>query len=53
MKKSKDCFDKVFSEWNYAVRGKTLEGLDLRVIVSFDKERDLLIITAFYIERRQ
>ena len=50
--KSKDRFDEVFSAWNYAIRGQTVDGVDLRVIVSFDEERDLLIITAFYIERR-
>ena len=50
--KSKDQFDKAFYAWNYAIRGKTIDELDLRIIVSFDDEKDLLIITAFYIERR-
>ncbi len=50
--KSKDRFDEVFNSWNYAVRGRTIDGLDLRVIPSFDDERDLLIITAFYLEER-
>lgn len=50
--KSKDRYEEVFNSWNYAVRGHTIDGLDLRVIVSFDEERELLIITAFYIERR-
>jgi hypothetical protein len=49
--KSKDRFDEAFNAWNYAVRGETVDGFDLRVIVSFDEERDLLIITAFYIEK--
>ena len=49
--KSKDIFDEVFDAWNYAVRGKTLEGMDLRVIISFD-EANLLIITAFFIEKK-
>lgn len=48
--KSKDKFDEAFSAWNYAVRGQTVDDLDLRVIVSFDEEMDLLIITAFFIE---
>lgn len=51
--KAKDKFDEAFQTWNYAVRGWTLDGLDLRVIVSFDDERDLLIITAFYLEKRR
>lgn len=50
--KSKDHFDEAFNAWNYAVRGQTVDGLDLRVIVSFDEERDLLIVTAFYLEGR-
>ncbi len=50
--KSKDHFEEVFNAWNYAIRGKTIDELELRVIVSFDEERDLLIITAFYLERR-
>ena len=50
--KSKDRFDEAFNTWNYAVRGLTLDRQDLRVIVSFDSERDLLIITAFYLEKR-
>ncbi|NGX61877.1 MAG: hypothetical protein K940chlam9_01367 [Chlamydiae bacterium] len=51
--KSKDRFDEAFNAWNYAVRGLTVDELDLRVIVSFDEERDLLIITAFYLEERR
>ena len=42
--KNKDHFEEVFNSWNYAIRGKTMDGLELRVIVSFDKDRDLLII---------
>ena len=51
--KGKDRFDEAFNSWNYAIRGGTLDGLDLRVIVSFDMEKDLLIITAFYLEKRR
>jgi hypothetical protein len=51
--KGKDRFDDTFNSWNYAIRGWTLDGLDLRVIVSFDTKKDLLIITAFYIEKRR
>lgn len=50
--RSKDQFERAFNSWNYAIRGETVDGLDLRVIVSFDEERDLLIITAFYLEGR-
>lgn len=47
--KSKDSFDIAFQAWNYAMRGTTVDQKELRVIVSFDKELDLLIITAFYL----
>lgn len=43
--KRKDKYDEQYHAWNYAVRGKTIDRRDLRVIVSFD-ENDLLIITA-------
>jgi hypothetical protein len=49
--KSKDYFEEAFNAWNYAIRGKTIDGFELRVIVSFDEERKLLIITAFYLDR--
>jgi len=51
--KAKDHFDEVFNAWNYSIRGWTLDGMDLRVIVSFDDEIDLLIITVFYVEKRR
>ena len=43
--KIKDKFDKIYSAWNYAIRGKTIDKKELRIIVSFD-ENNLLIITA-------
>lgn len=49
--KSKDDFEEIFHAWNYAIRGSTVDGFNLRVIVSFDSEKDLLIITAFYLEK--
>jgi len=33
--------------------GWTLDGLDLRVIVSFEMETHLLIIIAFYLDKRR
>lgn len=45
--KSKDKYDESYSAWNYSIRGDTFDAIDLRVIVSFDEEDDLLIITAF------
>jgi len=50
----KDRFDEQYDAWNYAIRGKTVDGRQLRVIVSFE-ESVLLIITAIDITpgRRQ
>ena len=43
--KSKDRFQERYNAWNYAIRGKTVDKRDLRVIISFD-ENNMLIITA-------
>src|SRR3990172_1244826 len=43
--KSKDEFKTEWQTWNYAIRGKTVDGRELRVAVSFDEEDYLLIIT--------
>ncbi len=50
--KNKARFEKAYDSWNYSIRGLTIDEQDLRVIVSFDKERDLLIITTISLERR-
>jgi len=49
--KSKDKFDDVFKTWNYAIIGNSTTGFKMRVIVSFDDEKKLLILTAFYLEK--
>ncbi len=48
--KKKDKFDTFFSAWNYAVRGKTVDRKELRIIVSFD-ENGMLIITAIELKK--
>ena len=48
--KSKDKYEDRFKAWNYAIRGKTVDQRELRIIVSFD-ENNLLIITAIALER--
>ena len=50
--KKKDQFDEVYQAWNYAIRGFTTNEVDLRVIVSFDEEVKLLIITVIKVEER-
>ena len=46
--KSKDVYQERYQAWNYAVRGKTIDKRDIRVIISFDAE-GMLIITAIEI----
>ena len=47
--KSQDKFDDAFQTWNYAIRGLSNSQEDTRVIVSFDEESALVVITAFYV----
>ena len=44
--KFKDRFDELHRSWNYAIRGKTIDAKELRIIVSFEEKSQLLIITA-------
>ena len=47
--KSRDKFDQAFNAWNYAIRWRTIDEHDMRVIISLEEEEQLLIITAFYL----
>lgn len=47
--KKKTRFHEIHNTWNYAIRGKTLDGIEIRVIVAFD-ENDMLIITVICLE---
>lgn len=44
--KAKDEYKPEHGTWNYAIRGKTLDGRSLRIAVSFEGVDLLLIITA-------
>jgi len=46
--KQKTSFDEDFHVWKYAVRGKTLEGFDIRIIIAFDED-GMLIITVMHV----
>lgn len=48
--KKKDTYDEFFQEWKYAIRGKTLENNELRVVVTV-KENGMLIITAIDLKK--
>lgn len=40
-------FDESFNTWKYAIRGKTLDNLNVRVIIAFD-ENQMLVITVIH-----
>lgn len=44
--KSKDRYDELFESWSYSIRGKTVDKRNLRIVISFDAETGMLIITA-------
>ncbi len=49
--KRKDQFIAEHRDWNYAIRGKTLDGQDTRVCVSFDDATSMVFITVIRLER--
>lgn len=46
--KTKDTFDVKRQAWKYAIRGKTTRGLEIRVIVAFEKA--MVIITVMKVK---
>jgi hypothetical protein len=42
--KRKDEFKPEFNDWNYSIRGCSIDGRDIRIAVAFDSN-DMLIIT--------
>ena len=52
--KRKDQYDKYHQAWAYSIRGKTVDERDLRVVVSFDEDPQMLIVTLIDLsEKRQ
>ncbi len=49
--KKKTSFDPVFHTWKYAVRGKTEDGVDIRVIVALVSE--MIIITVIRLTKKK
>lgn len=47
--KAKDVFRENWKNWAYAIRGKTLDSRELRIVVAFDPA-GMLIITAIDLE---
>lgn len=48
--KQKTSFDEVFQTWKYAIRGKTIDKIDIRIIIAFDED-GMMIITVMRIAR--
>jgi len=48
--KNKDQYREEYHSWNYAIRGVTVDGRELRIVVSFEEGR-LLIVTAIDLEK--
>lgn len=48
--KQKDEWKPEFNAWNYAIRGKAIDGNELRIAVSFE-ENGLLIVTVIRLKR--
>lgn len=47
----KDEYKEEFKSWNYSIRGKTIDGKQLRIAVSFD-ENNMLVITVIDLNKR-
>lgn len=41
--RTKDKYDEIHKAWNYSIRGKTLDNKDLRIVVSFENLRMIII----------
>jgi hypothetical protein len=41
---AKDSYDEAFQNWKYAIRGKTLEDVDIRAIITINED-NIVIIT--------
>jgi len=46
--KRKTTFDEAYNTWKYAIRGLTLDDLDIRVIIAFDED-NMLLITVMHV----
>ena len=49
MSGEKDDFDEVYADWNYAIRGDTIDERRLRAVVTFPD--DMLLVTVIDLDR--
>lgn len=51
--KIKDVYDEKFKTWNYAIRGKTIDKKELRIVISLDTKIDMIVITVIQIKKKE
>lgn len=49
---SRDEWDNKYQLWKYAIRGRTMEARDLRVVVSILQKEGLLLITVYELGKK-
>jgi hypothetical protein len=48
--KQKDQYQPEYDDWSYSIRGRCIDGRDIRIAIAFDNN-DMLIITVIEIAR--
>lgn len=48
--KQKDEYKPEYEDWNYAIRGKTLDGEHARVCIAFIKQSRFIVVTVIRLE---
>lgn len=48
--KRKDEYKEQYADWNYAIRGKTLDNDQARICIAFAEEKHLVVITVIRLE---
>ncbi len=49
--KAKDTYNDRFDEWDYAIRSKTGDERDLRVVIAVEEEPEVVVITVIDLDR--
>ena len=49
--KRKDQYNQEHRDWAYSIRGQSIDGKDIRIVIAFDED-DMLIITVIEVVRR-
>jgi len=47
----KDQYILAYDDWNYAIRGKTIDGEEARICVAFDEKESMVIVTVIRLEK--